>query len=54
MIPLTDGHVYNWVIVDAEALGCDGNNPDTYACRVKGPGSVHGSKNGATLPIGFP
>jgi len=30
------------------------NNPDTYACGVKGPASVHGSKSGVVLPIGFP
>jgi len=54
IIPLTDGHNYNWVLVDPLVIGCDGNNPNTYACRVKGPGAVRGSKSGGAFEIGFP
>ena len=48
-VPLTDGHVYQLVVVDTGLIGCGGNDPTNVSCRKLVSPIVAGDKNGSPL-----
>ena len=49
-IDLIDGHAYEIVLVDVDAIGCGVNDPLVVACRRQ-EFTVLGSNNGPLLPV---